>query len=385
MTVLDEQMRPVDASAGRTGEERSSSPVEAAMILVDRLEKRYPKRPTNAVDGVSFSVAPGEIFGLLGPNGAGKTTTIGILTTRVRATGGRAAIAGIDVATDPVGAKRRFAVVPQRNNLDRSLSARQNLLFHAAYFGFSKAERAARADTLLGEFGLGDRGDDKVDRYSGGMAQRLMIVRALMHSPDVLFLDEPTTGLDPQARLFVWDQLRRLNARGLTVLMTTHDMDEAEELCGRLAIMDTGKILALDTPAGLKDVIPGSDALDIQASFDDSLPPDAVKAARAGLVEALRVLPGVEKVDLLVRAAPVGPPAGGRPGGPPAGAGGYPGGPPAPGGGPPVIRVYATDATGMIAAVATLVSERGASISDLKVAKPSLEDVFIHLTGRGLR
>lgn len=362
------------------------------MILVDRLEKRYPKRPTNAVDGVSFAVAPGEIFGLLGPNGAGKTTTIGILTTRVRATGGRAAIAGIDVATDPVGAKRHFAVVPQRNNLDRSLSARQNLLFHAAYFGFSKAEREARADALLQEFGLGDRGDDKVDRYSGGMAQRLMIVRALMHNPDVLFLDEPTTGLDPQARLFVWDQLRRLNARGLTVLMTTHDMDEAEELCRRIAIMDTGKILAMDTPAKLKDVIPGSDALDIQATFGDDLSTEETKAARDGLVDALRALRGVEKVDLVVRAAAAGPPAGGppfgigggRPGGPPPGAGRPSSPPPAPVG-PPIIRVYATDAAGMIAAVATLVSARGASISDLKVAKPSLEDVFIHLTGRGLR
>ncbi len=150
------------------------------MILVKGLENRYPKRPTNAVDGVSFAVAPGGVFGPLGPNGAGETTTIGVLTTRVMPTGGRAAVGHIDVMRDLVAAKHRFAVVPQRNNLDRSLTARQNLLFHAAYFGFSRQERERRADTLLDQFGLGDRGNDRVDRYSGGMVQRLMIAHVLM-------------------------------------------------------------------------------------------------------------------------------------------------------------------------------------------------------------
>src|SRR5579884_1321472 len=144
------------------------------MIRLNRRANAYPKRPVNAVDGVSFAVERGEAFGLLGPNGAGKSTTIGILTTRVRPTGGRALVAGIDVARDPVAAKGHFAVVPQRNNLDRSLTAKQNLVFHAAYFGFSRREREERAEALLKQFGLGDRGNDKVDRYSGGMAQRLM-------------------------------------------------------------------------------------------------------------------------------------------------------------------------------------------------------------------
>lgn len=182
---------------GVVADERADPAGAEAVIRVEHLVKRYPGRPTNAVDDISFTVARGEIFGLLGPNGAGKTTTIGILTTRVLPTGGRAEIAGVDVARHPVEAKRRIAVVPQRNNLDRSLTARQNLVFHAAYFGMPPAERDRRADALLEQFGLADRAHERVERYSGGMAQRLMIARALMHQPDVLFLDEPTTGLDP--------------------------------------------------------------------------------------------------------------------------------------------------------------------------------------------
>jgi ABC-2 type transport system ATP-binding protein len=192
------------------------SSTESAVEVTD-LVKRYPKRPVNAVDGLSFEVHRGEVFGLLGPNGAGKTTTVGVLTTRVLATSGRARVAGVDVVTDPAAARARLAVVPQRPNLDRSLSAVQNLTFHAAYHGVPRSVRNARAADLLEQFGLGDRAKDKVDRYSGGQAQRLMIARSLMHAPEVLFLDEPSTGLDPQARLFVWDRIRDLQARGVTV------------------------------------------------------------------------------------------------------------------------------------------------------------------------
>jgi len=220
------------------------------MITVDNLVKRYPKRPVNSVDNISFQVTQGEAFGLLGPNGAGKSTTIGTITTRVRPTGGQVLIGDVDVARDPVAARRRLAVVPQRNNLDRALTARENLLFHGAYFGYSKRERAQRADALLQEFGLGERGEEKTDKYSGGMAQRLMIARALMHDPELLVLDEPTTGVDPQARLFVWDRISELNKRGLTLLLTTHDMVEVERLCTRVAIMDHGKILAIDSLSG---------------------------------------------------------------------------------------------------------------------------------------
>src|ERR1043166_4125621 len=183
-----------------------------------------------ALDGITFDVSRGEFFGLLGPNGAGKTTTIGILTTRVRATGGVAQIEGISVGANPVSVKRRIGVVPQVNNLDRALTAREILLFHAEYFGVAKHEREARAQRLLERFELSERADEKITGWSGGMAQRLKIGRALMHDPAILFLDEPTTGLDPQSRRAMWDLLIELNQKGLTILMTTHYMDEADHL-----------------------------------------------------------------------------------------------------------------------------------------------------------
>ncbi len=185
-------------------------PEDAAAPAVEVLDlvKRYPKAAVNAVDGVSLGVAAIEVFGLLGPNGAGKTTTVGMLTTRVRPTAGTARVGGLDGVGDPVGARQQAAVVPQRSNFDRSLSIRDNLIFHAAYHGVPAHERERRPDEMLDQFGLLDRAGDKPDFFSGGQSQRVMIARALMHAPRVLFLDEPTTGLDPAARLFVWDQLR---------------------------------------------------------------------------------------------------------------------------------------------------------------------------------
>jgi ABC-2 type transport system ATP-binding protein len=345
------------------------------MIEVRDLVKRYPKLPVNAVDGVSFAVPYGEIFGLLGPNGAGKTTTVGILTTRVRLTGGAAAIAGVDVARHPVVVRRRIAVVPQRNNLDRSLSARQNLIFHAAYFGMSRQERERRADQLLEQFGLQGRGGDKVDNYSGGMAQRLMIARALMHEPDVLFLDEPTTGLDPQARLFVWDRIRDLNSRGLTILLTTHDMDEADQLCRRVAIMDHGHILALDTPAALKAMIPGASALELHLARLDDTASETLLAALAGI-------PGVERIERIAAAAD-GSPAGAQ-------AGAWPGAAAsavAPAASPDefVVRLYGPRDPTLIGRASTVVAEHGAQLTDIHISEATLEDVFIQFTGRALR
>ena len=246
--------------------------------------------------------APGEIFGLLGPNGAGKTTTIGVLITSVLPTSGSAAIMGLDVARDPIGIKQRIAVVPQQSNLDRSLRVREILTFHAAYHGVPHREREQRADALLDELGLGDRKNERVARYSGGMSQRLMIARALMHAPDVLFLDEPTNNLDPQSRLFLWDRIRALNAQGLTILLTTHDMNEADQLCGRIAIMDKGRILVNDTSAELKKLIPGGNAVELRVSLPA---PDA----GARVLEALRGLAGVTKVDELDAGAPPAPDA----------------------------------------------------------------------------
>jgi ABC-2 type transport system ATP-binding protein len=227
-------------------------------VMVEDLVKSYPKASGNAVDGVSFTIGRGEVFGMLGPNGAGKTTIIGILTTTVRATGGTARVAGVDVSR-PLLVKPRIAVLPQLNNLDRSLRAREVLTFHAAYHGVPRAAREERADRLLAEFGLADRAKERVHHYSGGMAQRLMLARALMHEPEVLFLDEPTNNLDPQSRRFLWQRVRELNARGVTVVLTTHDMNEAESLCDRVAIVDHGKVLVLDTPAELKKIVPHDD------------------------------------------------------------------------------------------------------------------------------
>jgi ABC-2 type transport system ATP-binding protein len=323
-------------------------------VQVDQLVKRYPKRPVNAVDEVSFAVTPGEVFGLLGPNGAGKTTTIGVLTTRIRPTGGQAAVAGVDVVADPVGARRLLAVVPQRVNLDRSLSARQNLVFHATYFGVPSAEAGRRADAMLDSLGLGDRGGDKVDRFSGGQSQRLMIARALMHAPQVLFLDEPTTGLDPQARLFVWDRVRELKGQGVTVFLTTQNMEEAEELADRVGIMDHGKVLALDTPAALTASLPGSTTLEVAASGQ----PDT-----GTLVDELSALAGVERAEQAEHAN---------------------GGPP--GDGEARFRLYLTgEAAPLVAPVAQLMGAHGAALTDVHIAEPGLEDVFINLTGRGLR
>ncbi|HEU5472952.1 MAG TPA: ABC transporter ATP-binding protein [Actinophytocola sp.] len=237
-------------------------------VVVENLVKSYRKAAGNAVDGVSFTIRRGEIFGLLGPNGAGKTTIIGILTTMIRATGGIARVAGIDV-TRPLLVKPRIAVLPQINNLDRSLRAREVLTYHGAYHGMPRAVRNARADRLLDEFGLADRARERVNRYSGGMAQRLMLARALMHRPEVLFLDEPTNNLDPQSRRYLWERIRELNATGVTVVLTTHDMNEADSLCDRIAIVDHGRVLVLDTPNGLKKIVPDGDLLEVGARARD--------------------------------------------------------------------------------------------------------------------
>ena len=321
-------------------------------IEVRDLVKRYQKSKTNAVDGVSFQVRRGEIFGLLGPNGAGKTTTIGVLITSVVPTSGSCSVMGIDVGGDPIGVKQRIAVVPQQSNLDRSLQVREILTFHAAYHSVGRKEREERADKLLTELGLADRKKDKVNRFSGGMSQRLMIARALMHSPDVLFLDEPTNNLDPQSRLFLWDRIRELNQQGLTILLTTHDMDEADKLCERIAIMDYGKILVDNTSAELKKMIPGGNALEIHVRIPESGDP----ARNTGLKQALETLPGVTKAEMEV-------------------------------GQPPAVtyRLYSEEARSLVGSAAQAVLATGAEVHDLHLKQASLEEVFIYLTGRHLR
>jgi ABC-2 type transport system ATP-binding protein len=196
---------------------------------------KQPKPEIVALDGISLDILPGEIFCLLGPNGAGKSTTVGVLTTRVRPTGGQAFIGEHDVWQTQVAVKRLIGVVAQRPNLDFALTAREILTFHGAYFGLSSQERAKLAASLL-------------ERFSGGMMQRLSIARAMMHDPQVLFLDEPSAGLDPQTRLLLWEIVREYNQSGKTILLTTHNMEEADALCKRLAIIDHGRVIALGTP-----------------------------------------------------------------------------------------------------------------------------------------
>ncbi|WP_018333045.1 ABC transporter ATP-binding protein [Actinomycetospora chiangmaiensis] len=318
-----------------------------AVEVVD-LVKRYPKATVNAVDGVSFAVAPGEVFGLLGPNGAGKTTTIGVLTTRVRKTSGRASVTGIDVTADPVGARSVIGVVPQRPNLDRSLDAKGNLVWHAAYHGVPRARRGPLADELLERMGLSDKASTNPDQLSGGQAQRLIIARGLMHDPRVLFLDEPSTGLDPQARLFVHDRVAELAASGVTIVLTTHDMDEAAKLSDRVGIVDHGELLKLDTPANLVAGLSGSATVDLDVT---GLDPEQLRG-RLGVVR------GVAGAEVLAT----------------------------PDEGPSRLRVRVEGEAG--AALPGLLEEvttAGGRVSDVGLGEPTLEDVFIDLTGRGLR
>jgi ABC-2 type transport system ATP-binding protein len=308
-----------------------------------RLGRRGPRQKyeVKALDGLSLEVAPGEIFGLLGPNGAGKSTTVGVLTTRVRPTGGHAWIGSYDVWSDGVAVKRLIGVVPQRPNLDFALTGREVLTFHGAYFGVPAAERARRAKELLERFQLIDRADQLMLGYSGGMLQRLSIARALMHEPQVLFLDEPSAGLDPQTRLLLWDLIRRDNERGTTILLTTHNMEEADALCSRVAIVDHGRVIALGTPQELKSSIPGGYLVRLHLA-----------AAPPQLLARFESLPGVTEVR-------------------------------SPGNGG--VDLYADRGGALVPEIARLSSEAGVEIRDVRISEPSLENLFLHHTGRSLR
>src|SRR3984957_3130258 len=243
--------------------------VEADAVEVIRtvgLTKVYAGTDFAAVDRLDLSVQAGEIFGLLGPNGAGKTTTAGMLTTRVIPTSGSALVGGIDVVAHPALAKQLLGVVSQQNTLDRQLTCWENLCFHGRLFGMSAHDSREAADELLERFHLTKWAKASVYALSGGMAQRLMVARSIAHRPAVLFMDEPTAGLDPQSRLALWEILRELNDEGQTILLTTHYMEEADQLCNRVAIMDHGKILALDTPRALKQSVGAEQIVTVKAS-----------------------------------------------------------------------------------------------------------------------
>ena len=243
------------------------SSLRPAAVDVVGLEKRFGA--VEAVRGVDFRVEPGETFGFLGPNGAGKSTTINILCTLARPTAGRARVAGHDVTTERDAVRRSIGLVFQDLTLDGDLSAEQNLRFHGELYGVPKATLSRRIDDLLGMVGLADRRRSVVSAFSGGMKRRLEIARGLLHSPRVLFLDEPTIGLDPQSRASVWEYVRALKEReDITVFLTTHYMDEAEN-CDRIAIMDSGRIVALDTPEALKAAV-GKDRVQITTADDEA-------------------------------------------------------------------------------------------------------------------
>src|SRR5271154_5996652 len=257
----------------------------AFSFAAKRGKGKQPKPEIVALNGISLDIQSGEIFCLLGPNGAGKSTTVGILTTRVKPTAGQAWIGENDVWKEQSAVKRLIGVVAQRPNLDFALTAREILTFHGAYFGLSSHERNSRAASLLERFKLTDRADQIVRGFSGGMMQRLSIARAMMHDPQVLFLDEPSAGLDPQTRLLLWEIIREYNQRGKTILLTTHNLEEADALCRRLAIIDHGRNIALGTPAELKASVPGGYLLRLRFGEQS-----------AELLERLQALAGVREV-----------------------------------------------------------------------------------------
>jgi ABC-2 type transport system ATP-binding protein len=302
---------------------------------------KQPKPQITALDGLSLEIPPGEIFGLLGPNGAGKSTTVGVLTTRVRPTSGQAWIGEHDVWKNQAEVKHLIGVVPQRPNHDFSLTAREILIFHAAYFGMAARQRSERADSLLEKFKLTDRANQMVRGFSGGMMQRLSIARAMMHDPQVLFLDEPSAGLDPQTRILLWDIIRDYNREGKTILLTTHYMEEADALCHRLAIVDHGKIIALDTPQKLKASIPGGYLLRLRFGRQTT-----------ELLERLQSLAGVRVVRSNDDTG---------------------------------TDVYADRGGSLIPEIAAVAVSAGGELSDVHISEPSLENLFLHHTGRSLR
>ena len=325
----------------RTADESRQDGSGGEIIRTSELTKVYAGTDFAAVDKLDMHVRLGEIFGLLGPNGAGKTTTAGMLTTRVVPTSGSARVGGIDVVAHTALAKQLIGIVSQQNTLDRQLTVWENLYFHGRLFGISATESRRTAGELLVQFQLEKWARASVFALSGGMAQRLMMARAIFHRPAVLFLDEPTAGLDPQGRLALWGLLGQLNREGQTVLLTTHYMEEADRLCDRVAIMDHGRILALDTPDALKQSVGADTIVTVKASGD-----------REALGELLsRELPEVTRVR------------------------------PIEGG----VELHVKNAERLVPRLVSAAESGGVELVDLSVSETSLETVFINLTGKELR
>ena len=311
------------------------------IVEIEKLTKIYEsKLRVVAVDGIDLELKQGEIFGLLGPNGAGKTTTISIATTRTLPTSGAVRVAGIDVVQHPAHARRHIGVVPQFNTLDRSLTVYENLYFHCRYFGFSHAHAKSRSLELLSQFTLTERKHVYPAQLSGGLAQRVQIARAIAHRPTVLFLDEPSAGLDPQSRMAMWSAVEGLRKEGITVLLTTHYMEEADQLSDRLAIIDYGRVLALGPPQALKTSFGAHTIFDLKLKTLEGLEP---------VIAGLRGRPDVSSAE----ATPEG------------------------------LRVIAKNSEGVLPDIVVAGVRFG--LRDLAITEPSLETVFIQLTGRDLR
>ncbi len=292
-----------------------------------------------AVRGIDLAVARGEVFGFLGPNGAGKTTTVRMLCTLLPLTAGSATVAGIDVAADPAEVRRRIGVALQEIGLDPIQTGRELLELQCGLYGITGASARARTVELLELVGLSDAADRRTKTYSGGMKRRLDLASALVHSPDVLFLDEPTTGLDPASRLTVWEELRRINGAGTTVFLTTQYLEEADQLCDRLAIIDAGRIVAEGTPERLKGEM-GHDVVRLTLDGADAR---ATEAAVGGL-------PGLERVVAEADA----------------------------------LALYLEDGAGSIAEIVRRLDGEQIRVGAIAVSRPSLDDVFLQATGRRL-
>ncbi len=311
------------------------------IVEIENLTKIYlSKLRVVALDGIDLELKQGEIFGLLGPNGAGKTTTISIATTRALPTSGTVRIKGINVVKHPAHARRLIGVVPQFNTLDRSLTVYENLYFHCRYFGFSHAHAKSRSLELLTQFMLSERKDAYPPQLSGGLAQRVQIARAIAHRPTVLFLDEPSAGLDPQSRMAMWSAVEGLRTEGITVLLTTHYMEEANSLSDRLAIIDYGRVLALGSPEKLKATLGAHTIFNLKLRSLEGLEPLAAK---------LRARPDVTSAEVT----------------------------------PDGLRVIAANSDGLLPELVQATAAHG--LRDLQITEPSLETVFIRLTGRDLR
>ena len=309
------------------------------IVRVEGLVKRFGE--LTAVDQVDFSIAEGEIFGLLGPNGAGKTTTISMISGLLEPTEGDVIVDGASVRKQPVAVKRVLGVVPQEIALYPTLTARENLSFWGKMYGLSGKELSSAVDEALELAGLADRAKERIEKYSGGMKRRINIAAGILHKPRVLLMDEPTVGIDPQSRNHILEQVKELNAAGMTVLYTSHYMEEVEFLCDRVAIVDHGKVIAMGTIDELRKLVGDADI--VRVGVDDTLDDNALAAVRG--------VPGVSKAERADSA----------------------------------LEILAADGAAALAGIITALAEVGEKVHSAEVIEPNLESVFLHLTGKSLR